>query len=202
MLPIVEDDHPTLNGRDVDPLTGLANRTMFVSRVDRLIACCGSAGGPSFAVLVLDVDRFTAVNHDLGRPAGDALLAGIARRLEQSLRPTDAVARAIGSGPCPGAHTLARLGGDEFTVLLRGVRTAAEATSVARRLMAAVATATRVGTADVVLSCSVGLVMNARHHACADDMIREAEAAMDAARHRGGARLVASDAAPDAVSSR
>lgn len=201
MLSLVEDDDRTLDGRGVDPLTGLANRALFVSRVDRLIAGCGSAGGPSFAVLVLDVDRFTAINRDLGRPAGDALLAGIARRLEQSLRPTDAVARAIGSGRGP-AHTLARLGGDEFTVLLRGVRTALEATSVARRLMAAVATACRVGDADVALSCSVGLVMNARHHAAADDMIREAEAAMDAARRAGGARLVASDAAPDGVSGR
>ncbi len=98
--------------RRADPLTGLPNRAMFMDRVDRLIATCGASTAPSFAVLFLDVDRFKAVNDSHGHLAGDELLVGVARRLEQSLRATDAVARPVSE------HTLARLGGDEFTVLL------------------------------------------------------------------------------------
>ena len=162
---------------------------MFLSRVDRLIATCGPSTAPSFAVLFLDVDRFAALNDDLGRPAGDALLVGVARRLGQSLRPTDAVARAVGE------HTLARLGGDEFTVLLHGVRTTAEATCVARRLLAAVSAPFQIRGADVALSCSIGLVMNAPRHACADDMVRDADVAMRHARAEGCARVVAFEAA-------
>ena len=114
-----------LSARRADPLTGLPNRLLFMDRLNELIGRSNNAAQFEFAVFFLDVDRFKVINDSLGHAAGDELLTGISRRLEQSLRCTDTVAR------FDGACTLARLGGDEFTVLLTGVRTAVDARAVA-----------------------------------------------------------------------
>jgi diguanylate cyclase (GGDEF)-like protein len=171
-----------VTARRADPLTGLPNRAMFMDRVDRLIASCGSSLTPSFAVLFLDVDRFKFVNDSLGHLAGDELLVGVARRLEQSLRSTDAVARPVSE------HTLARLGGDEFTVLLHGVRSAAEASIVAERLLAAVARPFHIQGSEVAVSISIGVVMNDPRYQRAEDMVRDADTAMYHAKAEGKAR--------------
>jgi diguanylate cyclase (GGDEF)-like protein len=172
-----------VTARRADPLTGLPNRAMFMDRVDRLIAGLGATTGPSFAVLFLDIDRFKVVNDSLGHLAGDELLVGVARRLEQSLRATDAVARPVGE------HTLARLGGDEFTVLLNGVRTTAEASSVADRLLKAVAQPFVVQGSEVVVSISIGVVMSDPRYQRAEDMVRDADTAMYHAKAQGKARV-------------
>src|SRR6185436_3448163 len=117
-----------------------------------------------------------------GHAAGDELLTGIARRLEQSLRCTDTVARL--DGEC----TLARLGGDEFTVLLAGIRTAADASAVAERLVAAVSKPFDLQGRQIVVSVSIGIVMgDARYHR-AEDMVRDADTAMYRAKDLGKAR--------------
>jgi diguanylate cyclase (GGDEF)-like protein len=176
-----------VTARRADPLTGLPNRAMFMDRVERLITHAGESDVPSFAVLFIDVDRFKTVNDSLGHLAGDELLVGLARRLEGSLRATDAVARATGD------HTLARLGGDEFTVLLNGVRTTAEAISVADRLLAAVARPFEIQGYEVVVSISLGLVMNAPRYQRAEDMVRDADTAMYSAKAQGKARVAVFD---------
>jgi diguanylate cyclase (GGDEF)-like protein len=176
-----------VTARRADPLTGLPNRAMFMDRVDRLIATSAAATAPSFAVLFLDVDRFKAVNDSHGHLAGDELLIGVARRLEQSLRASDAVAR-------PGNdHTLARLGGDEFTVLLHGVRTAEEAAAVAERLLAAAARPFEIQGAEVAVSISVGLTMSAPRYQRAEDMVRDADTAMYHAKAQGKAQVAVFD---------
>jgi diguanylate cyclase (GGDEF)-like protein len=172
-----------VTARRADPLTGLPNRAMFMDRVDRLIASCATSPAASFAVLFLDIDRFKIVNDSLGHLAGDELLVGVARRLEQSLRATDAVSRAVGE------HTLARLGGDEFTVLLHGVRSAAEASGVAERLLTAVARPFDIQGSEVVVSISIGLVMNDLRYQRAEDMVRDADTAMYHAKAEGKARF-------------
>ncbi len=85
-----------------DPLTGLANRTLFRTAVERSIEIAGSHG-ETVSVLLLDLDGFKAVNDSLGHPAGDQLLVVFADRLRRITRVED---------------TLARLGGDEFAVLV------------------------------------------------------------------------------------
>jgi diguanylate cyclase (GGDEF)-like protein len=175
-----------VTARRADPLTGLPNRAMFMDRVDRLIAGRGTAQ-PSFAVLFLDVDRFKIVNDSLGHLAGDELLVGVARRLEQSLRPTDAVARDAGG------HTVARLGGDEFTVLLDGVRNVAEASAVAERLLAAVARPFDIHGSEVVVSVSIGVVMSDVRYQRAEEMVRDADTAMYRAKDHGKARCAVFD---------
>src|ERR1700730_8702900 len=90
-----------------DALTGLPNRLLFVDLIERAIKRTERRPDYTFALLTLGLDRFNAVNHSLGRLTADCLLVAIARRLQSSLRATDALTRQPDS-------TLARLGGDEF----------------------------------------------------------------------------------------
>ena len=171
-----------LTARRADPLTGLPNRLLFMERLNEQIARSAAAGSFEFAVFFLDVDRFKLVNDSLGHVAGDDLLTGISRRLEQSLRSTDTVARF--AGEC----TLARLGGDEFTVLLAGVRNGVDARMVAERLVAAVAKPFELEGRQVVVTVSVGVVMADARYERAEDMVRDADTAMYRAKDRGKAR--------------
>src|ERR1700758_2567260 len=84
-----------------DSLTDLANRTLFMEKIDEALARL-RRGGEKFSVFMIDVDRFKAVNDSLGHPVGDALLKAVAHRLRTAVRETD---------------TVARFGGDEFAVL-------------------------------------------------------------------------------------
>ena len=119
-----------------DPLTGLPNRVLLLDRLEAALARLRRH--PSFlAVLYLDLDRFKTVNDNLGHEVGDRLLHVVARRLQDTLRPSDSVAR---------------LGGDEFAAILPDLGDAQEAVQIAERLLAAVAEPVDLGEGD------------ARHH--------------------------------------
>jgi diguanylate cyclase (GGDEF)-like protein len=152
-----------------------------MDRLERLLANRqADAGG--FAVLFIDIDRFKIVNDSLGHVAGDGLLVEIAKRLEQSLRVTDTVAR------FEGGHTLARMGGDEFTVLLEGVGDTERALLVANRLRAAAAQPFQLEGREVVTSISLGLVVSDDRYQRAEDMVRDADTAMYRAKELGKGR--------------
>src|SRR5204862_955158 len=85
-----------------DALTGLANRTLFVDRVDHALSVRRPTAGPGTAVAFIDLDDFKTVNDSLGHAAGDQLLQIVAQRLHAEVRAGD---------------TAARLGGDEFAIL-------------------------------------------------------------------------------------
>ena len=134
-----------------DALTGLPNRLLFVELIERAIRRTERRPDYTFALLTLGLDRFKVVNHSLGLLTADCLLVAIARRLQASLRATDAVTHQQGS-------TLARLGGDEFTVLLEDITDASDAIRVAERLRSALEQALRRrGTSGV-------RVRHRRHH--------------------------------------
>jgi diguanylate cyclase (GGDEF)-like protein len=171
-----------LSARRADPLTGLPNRLLFMDRLNDVIERSYTHGNFDFAVFFLDVDRFKVINDSLGHAAGDALLTDVSRRLEQSLRSTDTVARF--GAEC----TLARLGGDEFTVLLPGVRNPADAVMVAERLVAAVSKPFELEGREVVVSVSVGVVIGDARYLRAADMVRDADTAMYRAKDRGRGR--------------
>jgi diguanylate cyclase (GGDEF)-like protein len=171
-----------LTARRADPLTGLPNRLLFIDRLEQLMQRARTSGHHAFAVFFLDIDRFKIINDSLGYVAGDDLLIGVSRRLEQSLRSSDTIARH--DGDC----TLARLGGDEFTILLDRVRTEADARLVAERLLTAVIRPFDVQGRDVVVSISMGIVMGAERYQRAEDMIRDADTAMYRAKQLGKAR--------------
>jgi diguanylate cyclase (GGDEF)-like protein len=170
-----------VNARRADPLTGLPNRVLFMDRLERLVGRARSGGSP-FAVFFLDVDRFKLINDSLGHLAGDELLINLARRLETSLRASDTVAR------LDGEPTLARLGGDEFTILLDGVRSAADAQAIADRLLAAVSQPFTLQGRDIFSSVSIGIVMSAPRYERGEDMVRDADTAMYRAKALGKAR--------------
>jgi diguanylate cyclase (GGDEF)-like protein len=106
-----------------DPLTGIANRRALETHAPQLLGRDRRVRQHS-ALLVLDIDRFKAINDDLGHAAGDAVLREVAARLQRSARHRDLVAR---------------LGGDEFAVLVGGLRDDASAHEVARRVSRALA---------------------------------------------------------------
>ena len=170
-----------VNARRADPLTGLPNRVLFMDRLERLVNRART-GGAGFAVFFLDVDRFKLINDSLGHLAGDELLIGLARRLETSLRASDTVSR------LDGEPTLARLGGDEFTILLDGVRTAADAQAIAERLLSVVSQPFNLQGRDIFTSVSVGIVMSAARYERGEDMVRDADTAMYRAKALGKAR--------------
>src|SRR5690606_23409430 len=79
--------------RGRDPLTGLPNRLLFVDRLGREIERVVRAGGPSYAVLCVELERLALVNETLGRAVGRDLLLEAARRIRDVLRPEDTLAR-------------------------------------------------------------------------------------------------------------
>jgi diguanylate cyclase (GGDEF)-like protein/PAS domain S-box-containing protein len=168
-----------------DALTGLPNRAVVLDRLQRAIHHARRHPGYGFAVLFMDFDRFKQVNDTLGHPAGDALLQQIARRIEDSLRPGDAIARVASE-----LQTAARIGGDEFVVVLEGLRSDDEALHVAQRLLAELAEPYLLGTQSVESGASIGIVTSNHAADSAEEVLRDADTAMYEAKRAGRGRCV------------
>jgi diguanylate cyclase (GGDEF)-like protein/PAS domain S-box-containing protein len=159
-----------------DPVTGLANRALFVERVRHALAR-GRREGRGMAVIFLDLDDFKTINDSLGHAAGDEVLVEVSRRLTTSIRASD---------------TAARFGGDEFALLLEDIEHRHEATETAERVIEALKTPVRAATKELTVRCSAGISIVAGERAAfADELIRDADAAMYIAKHdgKGGYRL-------------
>ncbi|HLI23459.1 MAG TPA: diguanylate cyclase, partial [Acidimicrobiales bacterium] len=181
-----------------DSLTGLANRAHFSSRLAQAVSTAGgpgsagggnvarggagggsagggSAGGEgSTAVLLLDLDQFKAVNDSLGHGVGDAVLVTVAARLRGCVRPCDMVAR---------------LGGDEFVVLLEGLGADEQPETIAARIIDALSQPVTVRGHAVMAGASIGITVP-RPGATAEDVLRDVDVAMYAAKAQGGNRAV------------
>src|SRR5262249_54330752 len=150
-------------------LTGLPNRVLLADRLSQAIARA-SRREIRFAVLVVDLDRFKAINDSLGHIAGDELLQEVARRLSKLLRKDD---------------TLARLRGDEFVLLVHEVSTQQDAPVVPRKVLSQVAMPIKLAGLDVHVSPSIGIAL------CPDDgveseiLLQHADAAMYHAKKKG-----------------
>jgi len=156
-----------------DPLTDLANRTLFLERLGRVSQRGRRRASHRYAVLFLDLDRFKLVNDGLGHVVGDELLKRVAHRLLLCVRQED---------------TVARLGGDEFGILLADVHDLADATRVARRVNAALQQPVRIGEHEVFTSASIGVALSSAGVAQPEDVIRDADTAMYRAKAAGGMR--------------
>jgi diguanylate cyclase (GGDEF)-like protein/PAS domain S-box-containing protein len=144
-----------------DPLTGLANRTLFGDRIERALESAGEGGLVS--VMVMDLDRFKEVNDSLGHHAGDELLREVARRLTGALRSSDPIAR---------------IGGDEFGVLLPAPRGHADVTAAVERLVEALEEPIAVQGLPLVVEASIGVAVFPDDGADIDTLLRAADVAM------------------------
>ena len=165
-----------------DPLTGLANRSLFVERVaERLgVAAEAAATGPPDAetrmpsVLFLDLDDFKIVNDTLGHAAGDRLLIEVAERIRGVLREGDLACR---------------LGGDEFAVLLDDTPDLGKSIAVAERIIDALKSAFLVADTEVQVGGSIGVAAARTGTERADELLRNADVAMYTAKDLGKNRV-------------
>ena len=151
-----------------DPLTGLGNRALFRDRLEHALA--RAQRHPELvAVVMIDLDGFKQVNDSLGHDAGDRLLAEVARRLQDCVRSGD---------------TVARMGGDEFAVLLE--RADVEAPEVvAQRIVYRLRAPVDIDGKAIVTQGSVGVAMASSTTTSAEELLRNADLAMYAAKSKG-----------------
>ena len=164
-----------------DPLTGLANRTLFHRRVNDALGRCTQTGEIG-ALLLLDLDRFKDVNDSLGHAVGDALLVKVAHLL----------ARTLGN-----AHFVARLGGDEFAVLLEGLSDQKEGERIAAEIVKVISGMTVLDRIEVSVGTSIGIAMLFDHGRTSDELLRSADLALYRAKEEGRGRYMVFDAGMD-----
>jgi diguanylate cyclase (GGDEF)-like protein/PAS domain S-box-containing protein len=152
-----------------DSLTGLANRVQMSQALEQILAA-PSGRERACAVLMLDLDRFKHVNDTLGHPAGDALLKQVAQRLE----------RAIG-----GAGRCGRLGGDEFQVIVPGHQDRHTLGHMAQEIISSLSQPYSIQGQSVVIGASVGIALAPEHGANSDELIRNVDLALYAAKDAG-----------------
>jgi diguanylate cyclase (GGDEF)-like protein len=152
-----------------DTLTGLPNRALFVDRVTQALARSGRTAHTT-AVLCADLDNFKAVNDGLGHAGGDELLIVIARRIRESLRPSD---------------TAARFGGDEFAILLEDIGSEARVMSACERIMGSLVAPVDIHGTTIDPGASIGVALSYDHTAHADQLLRNADLAMYSAKAAG-----------------
>ncbi len=154
-----------------DELTGLANRTLFIDRLNVAVSVAGRSR-TECSVLLLDLDRFKAVNETLGHPQGDEVLRQVGQRLKEAMPRT--------------SDTVARLGGDEFAIILptTGIQ---QAELIAQRLLKTLETPVQVQGQNVDVSASVGLACHSGHVGSAATLLANADMAMYVAKQAGGA---------------
>jgi diguanylate cyclase (GGDEF)-like protein/PAS domain S-box-containing protein len=162
-----------------DGLTSLHNRAYLMSRLLSMFTKDGHSQTPAATVLFLDLDRFKYVNDSLGHRAGDLLLTVVARRLEMCIREED---------------VFARVGGDEFAILLAGEDQSAVAVELAQRIVNQLRMPVVIDGHDIFTSCSLGIVSADLSHSSPEDLLRDADVAMYAAKKQGRGRWAIFDA--------
>jgi diguanylate cyclase (GGDEF)-like protein/PAS domain S-box-containing protein len=156
-----------------DSLTGLANRTLLIERIEHALQRYQRQPENFFSVLFLDIDGFKVVNDNLGHPAGDQLLIEIAQRLKSCVRLED---------------TVARLGGDEFVILLEGIQEPIHAQQCAERVQNALSASFDLGGIAVQSGTSIGIALANVGYSSADELLRDADTAMYKAKSSGRGR--------------
>jgi len=156
-----------------DSLTGLANRALFIDRLEHALSLSKRSPRP-LAVLFVDLDDFKTINDSLGHGEGDAILEAVAERLRGALRSGD---------------TLARMGGDEFAILVEDPPAARAPTAVAERLVAALQAPFAQGGKELFVRASVGVAVVTSRHQTSEELLRNADIAMYMAKRKGKNRI-------------
>ncbi|MCC2617530.1 EAL domain-containing protein [Aestuariibacter halophilus] len=161
-----------------DALTGLPNRVMFNSRLELAIASKKRHTDQHYAVLFIDLDRFKLINDTLGHHAGDEFLIEVSKRIGKCIR---------------GHDLLARLGGDEFVILLDSFDDFHDVEEVATRIIGSISTPFILDSKEMYSGASIGIAYIESGYQSADELIRDADAAMYQAKALGRGRFVMFD---------
>jgi len=153
-----------------DALTGLPNRTLFSERLERALERSRRRPEYFYAVLMIDLNKFKAVNDSLGHAAGDQLLIEVGKRLSTCVRAVD---------------TVARLGGDEFAIILEEFTSSTELRKAARRMHSVLCEPFSLHGNDVTPGASIGIVPKIAEYTSAEDVLRDADIAMYKAKQQG-----------------
>ncbi|MGY4711568.1 putative bifunctional diguanylate cyclase/phosphodiesterase [Mycolicibacterium sp. CBM1] len=168
-----------------DLLTGLANRALFMDRIEHALAAAERESSVSVGLIFLDLDGFKAVNDTWGHAQGDETLKVVAGRIQASVRPGD---------------TAARLGGDEFAVLCPAVSDLDQLRTVAERIQAELRRPVRLTVGGIYdeLSVSAGAVI-AQAGSTADTLLQRADRLMYHAKRSGKDRVLVGEPSQEAV---
>jgi diguanylate cyclase (GGDEF)-like protein len=151
-----------------DALTEIANRVSFRDKLDALLS--DPVGKSTFALHLIDLDRFKAVNDTYGHPVGDKLLKAVADRLRSGVRAGDLVAR---------------LGGDEFAVIQIEVGSESDAAALAGRVCAVVSQPYAIDGLRIEIGASIGIALGGRDGASAPGLLKAADLALYTAKSGG-----------------
>lgn len=149
----------------MDPLTGLANRTLLTSSLELALK-----NESAVCVMLIDLDGFKDVNDSLGHVRGDDILVGVAKKIQSSIRSVDLAAR---------------MGGDEFALLLPGVDCSQVAAGMAEHIIGEISRPMLVDEAQVNISASIGTVMYPVHGITVQDLLTSADLALYQAKDEG-----------------
>lgn len=152
-----------------DPLTGLANRSLFYDRVHKSLSRARRSNS-NISLLLVDLDRFKNINDTLGRDAGDYYLKQAALRLAETLRDTD---------------TVARLSGDEFVIVLENIAEASDITSIAKKVLEAIARPLNIAGHEISCTASIGISLFPKDGDTIDQLLKYADLAMSRAKTLG-----------------
>lgn len=146
-----------------DSLTGLANRLLLADRFE-LTATRSKRQDTLFALLMIDLNAFKAINDNYGHAAGDQVLVTVAKRLLETVRATD---------------TVARVGGDEFVLLIESFKNPDELVHLGRKLVASISQAITLDNGlNVHVGASVGFALWPKNGANMDDLLNVADQGM------------------------
>ncbi len=157
-----------------DHLTGLANRTLAVDRIQQALERFKRRDDIFYAVVAMDLDRFKVINDSLGHAFGDKVLEAVARRIVNTLR---------------GLDTVARFGGNEFILLLEELATPGEAIRIIKRLRQAIMEPLLIDGREVQTSASFGIVLSPNAFERAEDLLQSTAIALHYVKASGRGRF-------------
>ncbi len=169
----VKAEQQLLKDATHDALTGLHNRSVFVDHVVKVLQYNKRRTHFNFALFYLDLDRFKLINDSLGHLVGDQLLIEISRRIKETVRTADSVAR---------------LGGDEFAVLLIDIDKPADVILLAERLLKRIEEPLYLNQRELKISASIGIALSRNDYETSEEVLRDADIAMYAAKNSGKAK--------------
>ncbi|MDO9082609.1 MAG: EAL domain-containing protein, partial [Humidesulfovibrio sp.] len=157
-----------------DNLTGLANRTLAMDRIQQALERFKRRDGVFYAVVAMDLDRFKVINDSLGHAFGDQVLEAVARRIVNTLR---------------GLDTVARFSGNEFIMLLEELATPGEAIRIVKRLRQAIMEPLHIGGNEVQTAASFGIVLSPNTFERSEELLQSTAIALHYVKASGRGRF-------------